>query len=363
MMKIRSNILICLQLLVVPLIYVFSGAQTAAEQYYYAVNAYGENDSIGFPQPLKIVFVNLDTKLIAEEIIFGDQGELLNKKPLPIEHGSETLLVSAANAGCYCDNAVAGNHYLVVGIVNPRTMSLVYSYPDSNLFLAFFEKQPLNRVYLSGSTIHGQIENVNGDYILDLKYRFLLKTPRPIEYCYVIHADIGPIQNIEPLDSNMLLYGGSYLNASYIIKTDSLKLGIQDTLRLISNSVVVDSLLPTSFPAFSHIIGFSDTIIYDFNLNYEYYSKFLTKPRDLGRIESHAMLYNLNTFRLLTSLPVADYPPEEYPDEAFDTADLVGPYFVYYFFGSQGLDIRAPAMLFIFDTRTNEATWLRVGWR
>jgi hypothetical protein len=43
--------------------------------------------------------------------------------------------------------------------------------------------------------------------------------------------------------------------------------------------------------------------------------------------------------------------------------DNIGPYMVYYYFAQEDYRYFSPAMLFIFDTRTNEATWLRVGWR
>jgi hypothetical protein len=65
----------------------------------------------------------------------------------------------------------------------------------------------------------------------------------------------------------------------------------------------------------------------------------------------------------MDSIPIPDYPEGDFISGSYGPAELVGPYIVYYFGESNDLGQLYPAMLFIFDTRTNEATWLRVGWR
>ena len=45
------------------------------------------------------------------------------------------------------------------------------------------------------------------------------------------------------------------------------------------------------------------------------------------------------------------------------SCERVGDYLVYFFMQTAHIEWYPPALLFIFDTRTNEANWLRVGWR
>ena len=364
-MRIRLTFPGCLLLLALALCFMVAIRSKAAGQNYYAVNTYGDRDSSAdtFPLPLKTVFINLDTKSIMNVITFGDEGQMLNKKPLPIEYDSDTLWVSAAIAGCYSENGSPGIPHLEVGIIDLNTRSLVTSYYDFNMKLGFLEKQPGNRVYLGGETEKEPKETINGDFTLDKDYHFVLRNQRPEEYSYGLYQAMGPFPYIQPLFPDINLYKSHFAEASYIIRTESDRTRIIDTLRLAYQNIVADSILQDSMSNKSDIIAIIDTLIFDFNLNYEYYGKFLRKPRDLGRIKSHVKFYSLNTFALLDSLPVADYPPDDYPNEAFDVADIIGPYIVYYFWGGESLTRRAPAMLFIFDTRTNEATWLRVGWR
>jgi len=59
------------------------------------------------------------------------------------------------------------------------------------------------------------------------------------------------------------------------------------------------------------------------------------------------------------------YPNSDsgYIGSGYGPCERIGPYFIYYFFDGEDYRYFSPAMLFIFDTRTNQATWLRVGWR
>ncbi len=96
----------------------------------------------------------------------------------------------------------------------------------------------------------------------------------------------------------------------------------------------------------------------------------------------------VTTYKLLSSYPLSQSPEYVYPEiiiidpddfsiemripldigEAYaaqetGTAESVGPYLYYYYFQQDGYGQFDPAYLLIFDTRTIEATWLRVGWR
>ena len=104
------------------------------------------------------------------------------------------------------------------------------------------------------------------------------------------------------------------------MKTDRNRITIINSLRLNSENVLINSQLPDSATDRSHVIAVIDTLIYDFNLNWEFYGDLVWRPYEEGRIDSHVKIYNANTFVLLDSIPVTDYPRGDYPDGAFDVA-------------------------------------------
>jgi hypothetical protein len=289
----------------------------------------------------------VDNKTIINEVITGQEGAILNKKVLPIARGNDTLLISAAMEGCYCDNSVVGVNRSRISIFDPHTRSLIHSLVDSNLFIDAFERQGNRRIFVSAETLRQPRRVISGDFVLGPSLDLDLRNPRPADYTYGLYERLGPFSYLKELAPEINLYRG----IGYIIRTDEPRTAILDTLRL------------ENTPYRSHIVSVIDTIIYDFNLNWEMHTEYTQKNYGQDWIDSHLRLYRLSDFTLLDSIPVADYPAGDYPNQTFDMADVVGPYIVYYFFGREGLTRYAPAMLFIFDTRTNEATWLRVGWR
>jgi hypothetical protein len=308
---------------------------------------------------VRALFVDLDRKEVSSEIVIANQGQILNKKALPVSRNTDTLLISAVKAGCYCDNSVAGVEYTVLSVIDSHTRNLVLSRADSDLSVHTFERQPHNRVYVGGSSDRIQRRTVSGDFTLGADFRFTLRNQRPGDYAYDLYPGLGPFSYLRGFEPQINLYKGF----GCIIRTDSDRTRILDTLRLNTQYILVDTAMSTNIADRSHIVAIIDTLLFDFNLNYEFYGETITKTYDEERIDSHLRIYRISDFAPIDSIPVADYPPGDYPDGTFDVADVVGPYIVYYFFGREGIWKYAPAMLFIFDTRTNEATWLRVGWR
>jgi len=74
--------------------------------------------------------------------------------------------------------------------------------------------------------------------------------------------------------------------------------------------------------------------------------------------------YKALDLTLFDSTPIS-YPPIEdgYASCEWGDCRKVGQFLIHYFFEGEEPGYFSPAMLFIFDTRTNEARWLRVGWR
>jgi hypothetical protein len=138
----------------------------------------------------------------------------------------------------------------------------------------------------------------------------------------------------------------------------------------VPNRRLLDSVYICDFgqvtPRFA--LSSNDSIIYAFILNEscwantEYGDTVIPQP-------SFLKIFSTKDLSLLDSIPIPNPVPDSncasfgYDDWDEDIYDRTGNYLVYFFMGSVAIERFVPAMLFIFDTRTNQATWLRVGWR
>jgi hypothetical protein len=329
----------------------------------FAVNAY-DGDSSQYPRQVKTIFVDLNSKAVISEIIIGQEGQIIDKKPLSIGRNSDTLLITVVMEGCYCDNSVAGNSRAKVSIFNPGDRRLILSYADSNLFIDTFEQLPDHMVFIHAETQEHPRRLMIGDFRLGPDNHFILRNERPEGFSYDVYP--GPIrfEYLRPVALGYNLYSYIQGDARYIVRTNAARTLIRDTLLLHGEIIVIDSTRMTRVPDRGHIFAVvDDTLLYDFNQNWEAHTKTMIKEYGQDWIQSCLLIYDVRNFALLDSISIPDYPRGDYVDGAFDAADKIGPFIVYYFFGREGLTQFAPAMLFIFDTRTNEATWLRVGWR
>jgi hypothetical protein len=114
----------------------------------------------------------------------------------------------------------------------------------------------------------------------------------------------------------------------------------------------------------------NESVILGFNpLNYNIYCfdlrfKLLSMdppPESPDSIRNAVYIYDANTLVLTNTVYLG--MGDKYLAKEFDNADYADDYLVYYFAKGDGYQRFDPAYLLIFDTRTNEATWLRVGWR
>ena len=329
----------------------------------FAVNAY-DGDSSKYPRQVKTVFVDLDSKTILSEIIIGQEGQIINKRPISIGRDSDTLLATVVMEGCYCDNSVVGKNRVKVSIFNPTSRQLVLSYADSDLFIDTFEQLPDHKAFISAETLVQPRHEMIGDYNLDDDNHFLLQNARPQGFSYDVYSGPGHFEYLRPIALNHDLYAYINGNARCLVKTNTDRTRIIDTLLVHDKVIVIDSTMMSKFPDRSHVFAIiADTLLYDFNQNWEMHTTFSVREYGQNWIQSCLLVYNLNNFALLDSISLPDYPRGDYIDGDFNAADVIGPYIVYYFFGRDGIEKFAPAMLFIFDTRTNEASWLRVGCR
>jgi hypothetical protein len=333
---------------------IYLPVQWAWSQDYY-INTY-ENPSGPNPEQLGadiyIKAIDLYSGTVIDSLQLNTRGDILFKKPV------EVLLNN--------------NHFLIT----------IDEY-DTTVFYTIL--RPLD----GGLTVirNDSIENANVEifrqYQGESGFRFGLTTNRgrhvtfrtglygidhAHNFRYIREANIseepGLLRNIAPYDylikvPNDTLYNLYYTIGDYqylIVKLNSNHTQAIDTLPLqpgIGNSVF-------AFHAGRNKLY---CLHYNFELHYNEDIDSAWKSRDDNYVNPVAWVINPVTLRIEEQIPIADYPEGNYPGEDGGIADVVGDYVVYYFFRGTGKDRFDPAMLLIFDTRTNEATWLRVGWR
>ncbi len=313
----------------------------------YVVNTYDE-DPNGNLMLVKTKFINLDTKVITDETTIAPSGYILNRKPVHIRINNSPFLISSVMQGCYCKNSVPGIKTSIVSIIDFQSRQLVFDYSDTNMIINSIVQQD-NSIFLSSEVKHPNRRLIKGDFHITGNYQFVLINQHPNSYRPNIFRNLGRFNFYETLDTLRQLYKTWDSENRYVVKTN--------------RSTILDSLRINNNPHRSIVFAVIDSLLYVFHQNFEFYSKFTRKSRDEDRIQSHVIIYNNADFTVLDSLVIPDYPEGEYILDEFDVADVVDDFIVYYFAQPGGLEDYTPAMLFIFDTRTNEATWLRVGWR
>jgi len=327
-------------------IILFSSISISAQEY--AVNTYDIDDTSGFKQ-VKTKIIDLDSKSIVNEILISDIGYITSKIPVVYHRGRSTYLISVVLEGCYCKNSIPGIYKSNISIIDSTTKQLIYSHSDTNIIIFDLAQNSDNSVFISGEIKHPNEKTIYGDFVLKNNLRFRLKNQRPVGYHPHRFIELDRFTFYEPIDTLKQLYKANSSGNRFILKTD--------------REVIFDSLQQNNDPERSLVFASKDSLLYVFHQNYEFYGKMIQKSRDDDWIQSHVLIYDGNDFSLVDSIAIPDYPEGEYIAGDFGVADVVGDYIVHYFFPKGGLEDFEPAMLFIFDTRTNETTWLRVGWR
>ncbi len=325
----------------------------ALGQNYYYTCAYDSNLEIN---NILISKINLDDNAIDRQLSIPIKGEIAFRVPISINLPNRQFLVVINNDGPNAKNSSAND-----------TLQSNYAVLDSGLNILRT----------------GNVNDVN--FIRALSYP--MNPQRRIRYLFH-HRDIqreisgrlglNIFRSLSLLDTVNYIYrdtdypiiGGFQYSVLISFENDSLywNIGEYPSLYILKidyqHSILLDSLKVANNLAHASIFGLSgDSLIFYFWLNYNtlnagpQYDKYAIDP-------SYLIRYNTRNFAKVDSIPIPN-PPLDYGyiQPEMGSCDKIGPYFVYYFFEDEGPEIFSPAMLFIFDTRTNEATWLRVGWR
>jgi hypothetical protein len=346
-MRSRGNINL---LLATILIVTYFTSWAVSQSNNYCLLAYAGNEESGN----NILFqkIDLDSKSIVLSQTIDLTGELHIFNPAPILNNRDTIyLISTLDGHIGKNSDLANQEVTKYALLNSYGVPLKFGEIPFIHFLKFnFNNTvPLEINYLDGNKIN-KWGTINIDSSLNITIRFThnkvydtLSYPQIIKFRY--------FKNIVPTNDN--LYWDGIPDGNYLLKMNGNSRILQDSVKLFEDS------------HFNCLAGLSpsDSLIYVFNI----YNHITAEPESLARITSsrgYTKILWASNFALVDSIPIEDPPVEAgYIGSGSGPCDRVGPYLVYYFSRSDGMVEYSPAMLFIFDTRNNQATWLRVGWR
>jgi len=326
----------------------------AQESYFYNICSY-ENDEMG--TNILVSKIDLTNKRIVNSISLPSEGELAYRIPLKIQRGNQNLLLVATNNGVRSKNSrqlpnpilnyyILNNDFNILnnGQLNNITILGRLSYPN-------YKIDSLSFVAHQDSLFLGK----RGRIIVNQQNRIQIDNQTVETYSESNFPEICGFRYFDKIkDSNNNLYYNATTNGVYLLKLDT------------RNDVLLDSLNLNSDKPLFNLFGISDddSLVYVFYMN----SNNLGGPPAMQKTEvdpSYVKILRAGNFTLVDSIDI-EYPSLELGYVGGATTgliDKVGPYFVYFDLNSESYRWFSPAMLFIFDTRTNEASWLRVGWR
>jgi hypothetical protein len=324
-----------------------------AQGNYYYLCSYATSN---WGTPVALVKVNLDTKSIESQLEIPIRGELAFRTPVPIVRNNHIYYVVATNDGDAAKNATSLPFPLLrYSVVDDNMHSVAQGQLDGISLLGLFQ-YPLNPQ--TAIRIYKRLDDSSTTY----RGRPILGSRRNFDVDNLVREQnidedspvIGGFQYFNRIDpTNDRFYWNTKNQGVYLLVIDY------------QNRILLDSLQIINNRSYANLFEFSqrDSIIYAFFINYNS----LGGPEDSQKQSidpSFLITYRSTSLTRLDSIPLP-YPALDYGyvQPEIGNCDQVGPYFIYYFFLQETYKYFSPAMLFIFDTRTNEATWLRVGWR
>ncbi len=342
----------CAALLLMIILVITTTRVFAQNRYYYFVCGYASDI---WDTDVKISKVNLSIPAIIDSVNISLPGELAFKTPFIINIINAEFVIIANNG-----EAAKNSHFLDPIVAN-------YCILDSNLNIILTSQiQNISILSRSSREINQELEidytqkrnnsfvPMRGRMALERSNHLGIRDSREnmnndLEYPAV--GSFGYLNRIS--ETNDRYYWDLIDRGMYLLNID-----INDTL-------LVDSLYIGDNMDYSYLFALSpnDSLLYFFHLN----SNVLGGPITEQKVTidpSYLKVFQAGSFMAVDSIPI------QYPSLAYGytyaevgNCDRVGPFLVYYFFHGEDYRYFSPAMLFIFDTRTNEATWLRVGWR
>jgi hypothetical protein len=331
-----------------------------SQQYY--ISSYGQPNSDMFAD-IYLKVIDLPSHSVIQSLKINNKGIIWDGKPVSTTLNNHSYILSFSEYGGAFKNSLITNLmevYYSIFIVDSGRATLVRSdsLSDASIgILRQYQNEDGFRLEITRS-VGSEIVVPYGTYGINNDINFaqihqLVSTDRP----GLVRA-VGSFENMAkvPFDSLFNLYYTIQNSQWWLIKLNA------------NRNSVIDSVQLRESKGQNTIFGFNPNRnkFYCFHTNYEGHvgaGDSVFKSREDYYINPDVRIYDPRTLEIIEQHPIADYPEGEYINVENGLIDVVGDYLVHYFFEEDG-DLRYdPAMLFIFDTRTNEATWLRVGWR
>jgi hypothetical protein len=324
----------------------------ASAQYYY-VNSYSARGNNAITTA--VYKIDLASKRVVDSLYLGLAGEFINNRPLEIQRNRQPLMVALLNSG------IPGKNSPPQGIFIAR-----YAIINKNEFQILHQDSMPN--YFIYDNISSQADSIKLDWIEN--------TPG-LEGHYIgwfipnfddnrINLIRRQSYNMEYENENII---GQFYNSSILLAATRLNYywGLRDGLEAVifktDNSNNVLSQITVGDRNISSILaGYNplDSLIYVFKLRFylETYAPPISSPDSVTNVLERFRPFD---FSLVDQIRLPENP-YIIANEA-GNAEFINGCFVYYYSESEDYRSFQPASVFIFDTRTNEATWLRVGWR
>jgi hypothetical protein len=325
---------------------------SVSAQYFY-VNTYLSNSDSSITSG--IYKIDITSKRIVDSLNLGINGEFINKIPIDLIVNDHPILLSLLNDGLPGKNcSTQGFDIAKYSIIDKLTLRIIRQESLPNIYLYnkiktnqdsikldWTDNSTLSPGYFRGSFI------VNPD-----NYSFRIAEQTAYRSEFDNPNIIGPYSYNTLLKSERrgFIYWGlrDGLEAD-IFKTDN-------------NNNILSQFMAGNKNISSILVGYNpiDSLIYVFKLRYylETYAPPISSPDSVTNVLER---FRPSDFSFVDHIRLPENP--YIIANEVGNAEFINGCFVYYF--SQNEDYRSfqPASLFIFDTRTNEATWLRVGWR
>jgi hypothetical protein len=317
--------------------------------YCYYLSAYQNDD---WPTDILFEKIDLNSKSIINSVPIRLTGELQAKNPIPLSLRNQTIyFISTINGlpakNCEYLNRRVANYAILNtdGVLIQQGQMPYFQILDYKILARGMVE--INYSDSLGMNSWGNLSIING------------ATPhvnftRRAVFDSINYPTISNFRYMNKIiGSNSLLYWVDNYSGRYILKLNY------------EQRILIDSLKIDSTNTSNHIIGIGngDSVIYSFYLNYNIVGG-PESTRKTSVDSSYLKLFRISDFSFIDSIPINNPANDsDIVGNSNGPCDRIGPYFVYYFFNGEDYRYFSSAMLFIFDTRTNEARWLRVGWR
>lgn len=323
----------------------------AVTPYYYTVSYATPDWGCG----IKVSKINLDTKEVTDFDTAGLCYMIINPRPIVFTRNDSDYIFAAtancswgkrvpASSDCYSDYVIYNDVGKIIhrGVLERKYVYCKERSLGSDVKIKYREYTDSLHYWRYGTI------NLQDDNTIILSPDTIPAGEDPTS------SIISGFQYFKRIDKrNDSIYWDVGHNAVYLLRIDTDKKVLLDSLR------IPDKRTHTCLFALSD----DQRRIYTFHFFAQYGHKYYengTPPI----LPSYIKVYRADTLVLIDSFAVpAPSAAKGYVAAEWASAERIDEYIIYYFFADEGIELFDPAMLYIFDTRNNESTWLNVGWR